>query len=114
MEEDRQTSSSTLKGIVVDAGHGGSDPGSSGNGIVEKNLTLEISKYMGQRFKELGIPITPTRTTDVTLTPEERVAIVMNTYGDDPNVIVISNHLNAGGDDTICVSVLEQQVELKF
>jgi N-acetylmuramoyl-L-alanine amidase len=114
MEEDRQTSSSTLKGIVVDAGHGGSDPGSSGNGIVEKDLTLEISKYMGQRFKELGIPVTLTRTTDITLTPEERVAIIMDAYGNDPNVIVISNHLNAGGGDIMCVSVLNIKLNLIF
>ena len=29
-----------LKGVVVDAGHGGSDPGASGNGIIEKDLIL--------------------------------------------------------------------------
>ena len=40
--------------IVIDAGHGGSDPGASGNGIIEKDLTLAISKYMYDRFKELA------------------------------------------------------------
>jgi N-acetylmuramoyl-L-alanine amidase len=93
-----------LRGVVVDAGHGGTDPGSSGNGIIEKNYTLDISKYMAQRFRDLGVPVTLTRTTDETLTPEERVARIMNAYGDDPNVIVISNHLNAGGGDIRCVS----------
>ena len=85
--------------IVIDAGHGGTDGGSSGNGIVEKDLTLAISKYMYDRFRELGIPVTMTRTTDETLSPTTRVERIMNAYGDEPGVIVISNHINAGGGD---------------
>ena len=34
---------SRLVGVVIDSGHGGIDSGAVGNGIVEKNLTLEIS-----------------------------------------------------------------------
>lgn len=85
--------------IVIDAGHGGTDGGSSGNGIVEKDLTLAISKYMYDRFRELGIPVTMTRTTDETLSPTTRVERIMNAYGDEPGVIVISNHINAGGGE---------------
>lgn len=85
--------------IVVDAGHGGVDPGASGNGIIEKDLNLKISKYMYDRFKQLGIPVTMTRTTDETLTPDERVKKVLAAYGNKPSVIVISNHINAGGGD---------------
>lgn len=85
--------------IVIDAGHGGSDPGSSGNGIIEKDLTLKISQYMYDLFREKGIPVTMTRTTDETLSPIERVNRILNEYGDGKNVIVISNHINAGGGD---------------
>ncbi|MBS7020508.1 MAG: LysM peptidoglycan-binding domain-containing protein [Firmicutes bacterium] len=85
--------------IVIDAGHGGTDGGASGNGIVEKDLNLKISQYMYDRFKELGIPVTMTRTTDETLTPTERVRRIMEAYGDNKGVIVISNHVNAGGGD---------------
>ena len=34
------------KKIVIDAGHGGSDSGAVGNGIVEKELTLKIARYI--------------------------------------------------------------------
>ena len=85
--------------IVIDPGHGGTDSGASGNGIVEKNLTLDISKYMYDRFKELGIPVSITRLDDSTLSPNDRVNKILSFYGSDPNVIVISNHINAGGGD---------------
>jgi len=87
------------KRIVIDPGHGGVDGGASGNGIREKDYTLLISKYMYDRFKELGIPVTLTRDDDITLTPTERVSRVLNAYGNDRDVIVVSNHLNAGGGD---------------
>ena len=85
--------------IVIDPGHGGSDPGASGNGIIEKNLTLDISKYMYDRFNELGVPVSITRLDDSTLSPNDRVNKILSFYGSDPNVIVISNHINAGGGD---------------
>ena len=52
---------------------------------------------MYDRFKELGIPVTLTRDTDITLSPSDRVDRILDAYGDNPNVIVVSNHLNAGG-----------------
>lgn len=90
--------------VVIDAGHGGDDPGSSGNGIIEKELTLKISQYMYDRLKELGIPVTMTRTTDETLNPTDRVDRILDAYGNNSNVIVVSNHINAGGGDGHCVT----------
>ena len=87
-----------VRGIVIDPGHGGSDPGALGNGLREKDYSLKISKYMADRFSELGIPVVLTREDDITLTPTERVNRVLGAFGSDPNVIVISNHLNAGGE----------------
>ena len=105
--------------IVIDAGHGGVDKGASGNGMFESDYTLLISKYMNDRFNELGIPSKLTREVDETLTPEERVNRILNAYGNSPDVLVISNHLNAGGgsgseviyalrnNDTLAKSILE-------
>ena len=88
-----------LKGIVIDPGHGGSDGGASANGIKEKDYTLLISKYMYDRFKELGVPVSITRSSDITLSPKNRVNKILGFYGNSKDVIVISNHLNAGGGD---------------
>ena len=83
--------------IVIDPGHGGTDGGASGNGIIEKDLTLAISNYMYDRFRELGIPVALTRTSDETLTPNERTTRSKNAFGANRDVILISNHINAGG-----------------
>ena len=85
------------KKVVIDAGHGGSDSGAIGNGIIEKNLTLDISKYIYDRLKELGVPVKLTRDSDVDLPASERPQRVLDQYGNGKDVIVISNHINAGG-----------------
>ena len=88
-----------IKSVVIDAGHGGADNGASGNGIIEKNLTLDISKYMYDRFKELGVPVKMTRTSDVDLDANARPKVVLDQYGNGKDVIVLSNHINAGGGE---------------
>ena len=87
------------KKVVIDAGHGGNDPGTSGNGIVEKDYTLKISEYMKNRFDELGIESSLTRTGDTTLSPSDRPKKAQSFYGTGNDVIFISNHINAGGGD---------------
>lgn len=88
-----------LKGVVLDSGHGGSDQGSSGNGIIEKDLTLKISQYMYDRFKALGVPVKMTRDSDVDLQPNDRPGVVLEQFGNGNDVVVISNHINAGGGE---------------
>ena len=88
-----------IKGIVVDAGHGGSDPGAISNGIYEKDLNLKAANYMYKRFQELGVPSVITRDTDKTLSREERLNIMNNTFGNGRDVIILSNHINSGGGE---------------
>ena len=88
-----------FEGVVIDPGHGGVDSGARGNGGLEKDYSLLISKYMYDRFNQLGIPVYLTRDSDVTLNPSDRVNKILSFFGNNPNVIVISNHLNAGMGD---------------
>lgn len=88
-----------LKKVVIDAGHGGDDPGTIANGITEKEYTLKISEYIHNRLDEMGIPNKLTRETDVTLDSNTRPKKVQSFYGGGDDVIVVSNHINAGGGD---------------
>lgn len=87
------------KKVVIDAGHGGSDPGTSGNGIVEKDYTLKISEYMKKRLDDLGIENSMTRTSDIALDANSRPKKAQSFYGTGNDVILVSNHINAGGGD---------------
>lgn len=87
------------KKVVIDPGHGGNDPGTIANDITEKDYTLKISKYMMDRFKELGVPVSITREEDITLDPTDRVKKIQSFYGNGNDVVVVSNHINAGGGD---------------
>ena len=88
--------------IVVDAGHGGSDPGAVSGNLKEKDFTLQAANYMYDRFRELGVPVKIIRSTDETISPTERVNRVLDAFGNSDDVVVISNHINAGGGDGSC------------
>ncbi len=64
------TTSSGNKVVVLDAGHGGSDPGASYNGLVEKVLNLKVALYCKAYLEEnyTGVTVYLTRSTDTQLT----------------------------------------------
>ena len=85
--------------VIVDAGHGGEDPGAVGNNVLEKDLNLRAARYMYKRLQELNIPSVIIRDTDETLPKNERIKRVLEAYNNQPNTILISNHINAGGGE---------------
>lgn len=91
--------SKQLKTIIVDAGHGGSDPGAVGqyeNSLrsKEKDVTLAISKKLVAELKKQlpGLNVVPTRTTDVFQSPREKANIANDNKGD----LFICIHADSG------------------
>ena len=121
----------TTKRVVVDAGHGGSDPGAVNGNIREKDFNLQAANYIYNRLGELGVPVAITRTGDEDIGRNERLRRMLNSFGNDEDVIILSNHINAGGgegaevvyslrnDDTLASMILDEignkgQIERKI
>ena len=84
--------------IVLDAGHGGKDPGAVGKLSREKDITLDIVLKLGKKLEtELpGTKVIYTRKTDVFLKLYERPALANKHHAD----LFVSLHLNAAGETT--------------
>jgi N-acetylmuramoyl-L-alanine amidase len=88
----RQIPLSKIKKVVIDAGHGGTDPGSIGKlGLREKYVNLDIAKRLSSLLKSQGIDVMMTRSTDTFVPLARRVAIANNAKAD----LFISIHSNA-------------------
>jgi len=78
--------------IVLDAGHGGHDPGARGNGMNEAELVLDVTLRLRDLLeKQPGIEVTLTRDSDEFIQLEERTAIANRTGAD----LFLSIHANA-------------------
>lgn len=79
-----------MKTIIIDAGHGGTDPGATAFGVKEKDWCLKMSSYQYKRLKELGAKVSMTRTNDTTIESTNRANLIKNKFE-----LCISNHFNA-------------------
>ena len=78
--------------VVLDPGHGGSDPGASGNGLREKDLTLKIAQYAKQELeKYAGVTVYLTRTSDSYVGLKDRATYAKSVNAD----IFVSLHINS-------------------
>ncbi len=81
-----------IKKIVVDAGHGGKDPGAIGKqGLREKDVNLDIARRLSKLLKADGIDVVMTRSTDTFISLERRVVIANGSRAD----LFVSIHSNA-------------------
>jgi N-acetylmuramoyl-L-alanine amidase len=87
------SSSAALKDkiIVVDAGHGGYDPGTSGKSSIEKNLALTTAKLVASRLANAGANVFMTRSNDTFISLSGRVNVSEAKHAD----AFISIHYNA-------------------
>ena len=77
--------------IVLDAGHGGSDPGAQRAGVSEKDLTLQITNQLKKRLTQMGARVVMTRSDDSFVSLEDRVKITNENKPD----LFVSIHINA-------------------
>jgi N-acetylmuramoyl-L-alanine amidase len=77
--------------VVLDPGHGGSNAGTRGHGLHEKQVTLAIATQVATRLRAQGIRVEMTRVADRTLTLRQRVAVADNIPAD----LFVSIHANA-------------------
>ena len=85
----------TRKVIVIDAGHGGKDPGAMGPGVHEKDLTLAAARTLKRRLERDGrYMVVLTRSGDRFVPLEDRVQVARRADAD----LFISLHADAGGD----------------
>ena len=77
--------------VVIDAGHGGHDPGASHFGLQEKHLALDIAKRLAARLEEAGLTVVMTRETDRFIPLSRRAGIANRAQAD----LFVSIHLNA-------------------
>jgi N-acetylmuramoyl-L-alanine amidase len=97
--------------IFIDPGHCGSDSGAVGNGLEEKNLTLQIATDLNNILlnEYEGVSVMLSRTNDQTFSLSERT-IAANNWGAD---YYLSIHINSGGgtglESYIYILVLEHQ-----
>lgn len=85
----------TVHTVMVDAGHGGKDPGARGvGGLYEKNVTLEVAKLLGKRLERMGFEVLYTRSQDKFVPLEVRTAMANARKAD----LFVSVHCNAHPD----------------
>lgn len=89
--------------IFVDAGHGGNDPGAVANGVQEKDVVLPISLFLGQALQSMGFTVYYTRTNDVEIDLEPRVAAAQRINAD----VFVSVHANSLAANNSDISGIE-------
>ena len=82
---------SSMKKVVLDPGHGGSDSGAIGGGYYEKTLNLEVAKLVAEKLTKKNVYVYMTRSKDTTVSLEDRT-----NYSNEINPdIYVSIHTNS-------------------
>lgn len=83
--------------VVIDAGHGGRDPGAHGpNGLLEKSTALAIATRLSGFLKERGYEVRMTRASDTLIALADRPHFANQWKGERPAAVFVSIHANSG------------------
>lgn len=87
----------SVRTIIIDPGHGGRDPGTMHNGVVEQDVNLDIAKRLRTILQQLGYKVHLTRSGNTWVSLAERVNFCRRNKGD----LFISIHVNASENTSI-------------
>src|SRR6266480_3720511 len=79
--------------VVIDAGHGGQDSGTTKNGIMEKDLALDVAHRVERLLQERGLVVALTRADDTYVSLLDRATMANN----QPESVFVSIHFDEGG-----------------
>lgn len=80
-----------VRRVIIDAGHGGDSRGTSGGGLEEKDVALDIATRMSRLVAAQGLDVVMTREGDTTVSLRDRAVLANTRRGD----VFVSIHLNA-------------------
>ncbi|MCR5261789.1 MAG: N-acetylmuramoyl-L-alanine amidase [Candidatus Gastranaerophilales bacterium] len=83
--------------IVLDPGHGGTDPGAMRESVMEKHIVLEIAKLVEQKLKNQGATVYMSRSNDTFVSLSDRVVFSNNRKPD----VFVSIHINASENSSV-------------
>ncbi|MDR2383276.1 MAG: N-acetylmuramoyl-L-alanine amidase [Prevotellaceae bacterium] len=121
-QDEKGTTFAGVRTVVIDAGHGGKDPGALGKNIYEKTINLSVALKLGMLIEEWfpDVKVLYTRTEDVFVDLIERSNIANNNNAD----LFISIHANAvesekertktTGNETYIMGVHKSEDNLKL
>ncbi len=107
--------------VYLDPGHGGSDPGASGNGLKEKDINLQIALAVRDKLQGMGIVVKMSRDTDTFVSlqdiatganaamPDVFVSIHQNSFS-DPNANGIETYWWKGSSDNNLASLIQKRL----
>ncbi|MBD8895709.1 N-acetylmuramoyl-L-alanine amidase [Desulfovibrio desulfuricans] len=87
----------TVRTVFIDAGHGGRDPGTNHNGVLERIVSLDVALTLGRLLEANGLEVVYSRTADKHISLRERTTMA-NAAGAD---LFVSIHINANDDPSV-------------
>ena len=121
---EKTTAVNSGKVVVLDAGHGGKDEGTSWSNIKEKDIVLDIAMELKEELERRGVTVIMTRTDDTYLSLEERtkignaenadlfLSIHVDWYEGDSSIHGLTCHYMEGSRDGLAyASALTEEIE---